>query len=194
MALLVAACSGDVTESEEYLELQAELETQTEAVAEIQNQLEDSNSRESELTAELESMRSELEDLTAEVDEANTRADQAVTDLEDYINRPWPEPLKDEFVVGCSQQPDEGLTAEQQVELCSCLVDELEQQLTLDDFLALSASAFALGDDADVNPITGFPSDISDDLAEAIVNAATTCALSLERNDLLVVLTKRTWA
>ena len=185
LAMLAASCSGDVTESEEYLELQSELDTQAEEIQTIQGELEDSRTRETELNSELEVVRSEIGDLTADLEEASNRAAEAEAELDDYINRPWPDPLKEMFVVGCTDTPNEGLTDEQETELCSCVVDELEQTVTLDDFMVFSTLAFASEGSGAVNPLTGFPSGLDDELAEIIIDAGTRCVLSLENRRIL---------
>ena len=189
LVILVASCSGDVTESEEYLALQAEFETQAEEIQTIRAELEDSRTREAELSSELEDIRLEIGDLTEELEEASSRAADAEAELDDYINRPWPDPLKGLFVVGCTDTPNEGLTDEQEFELCSCMVDELEQSMTVDDFMVFSALAFASEGSTDVNPLTGLPSALDDELVEIILDAGARCALSLDNRRSLVART-----
>ena len=186
LVLVIAGCSGDVTESEEYLDLQSELETQTSEVQTLQSDLEDSQAKEAELGSELEGLRTQIEDLTAELDDASSRAEAAESDLEDFLNRPWPDAVKELFVVGCTEGPNGGLTDEEESQLCVCMVDELEQTISLDDFIVFSSLAFASEGTGDINPLTGFPSDLDDEVAEMILSAGTTCALSLEQRRVLL--------
>lgn len=185
LALVLASCAGAVTESDEYLALQAELD-------ETEGQLESTEARASGAESELESVKAslaaaestlesnatELAGLEESLDEAEEARDEAAAALDAEINRPWPDALKDVFLAGCTESPGEDFTAEENRAVCQCIITELEESVTFVDFMTFSMLAFTAAD-ADVDPFTGLPPGLDQDFADTLISASTTCVLEL---------------
>ncbi len=170
-ALVLAACSTNVTESDEYL-----------ALADERDQLE----RERDLArddyveaqGDLDSIQAELADSEARVKALDAEL-AAVTDAllaaqvanESPSGEPWPESVRSVFIEGCAAEPDPDLSPEDMQALCVCVTDELEQRVSLSDFLVFSV-AF-LGSDGE------FPADIDEEFLTTVTEAGVSCALSL---------------
>lgn len=200
LALVTAGCSQDPTQSAEYLELEAELEsrtrdlqeqldaTETELAAE-RTELEDLGSQLSAATddldaatafaAELEDRLSTAEsaiaDLEGQLEQSESRADDAIAALAELEDAPWPEAIKALFVEGCAVD-ERGRPDSAAEPLCSCMVDALETEITLVDFMVLSLTA--IDPDAEIDPDTGFPTSVDPELVEVVVDAAIRCAFS----------------
>lgn len=185
LALILSSCAGAVTESDEYLALQAELD-------DTAGQLESTEARASAAETELESVNAslataettmennatELAGLEESLEEAEEARDEAAAALDAEINRPWPDPLKDVFLAGCTESPGEEFTAEQNRAVCECIITELEESVTFVDFMTFSMLAFTAAD-AEVDSFTGLPRGLDRDFADALITASTTCVLEL---------------
>jgi hypothetical protein len=162
IAVLAAACSVDVTNSDEYRTLEVELKIASEAH-------EEALALADEARLDVDEARAEAKDAQAEVVAANSQALKAETALEEAMNVEWPDTLRRLFVDGCieeSESPTEDLV------ICSCLIDELESQMSLVDFLLLSVEVADSG--AELNEF-GFPLDADPEFAAAMGNATVTC-------------------
>ncbi len=199
-ALVAGSCSQDPTQSAEYLSLQAELEDRTRDLqaqldaaetdlAADRTELADLGSRLSAATDELAAATSsatELEerlgaaeaaiaDLEGRLEQSESRADEAVAALAELEDAPWPEAIKALFVDGCAVD-DRGRPDPTSVPLCTCMVDALETEITLVDFLLLSLTA--IDPDAEIDPDTGFPTSVDLELVEIVVDAAIRCTFT----------------
>lgn len=200
LALVAAGCSQDPTQSAEYLELEAELESRTRDLQEQldaaeteltadRSEIEDLGSRLIEATDQLEAAtagaaeledrlsaaESAIADLEAELEQSESRADDAIAALAELEDAPWPEGIKALFVEGCAVD-DLGRPDPTSEPLCSCMVDALETEITLVDFMVLSLTA--IDPDAEIDPLTGFPTSVDPELVEVVVDAAIRCAFS----------------
>lgn len=186
--LLVAAlssCSGEVTDSEEYLALQADLDERAVELDAVRSELSEVQASRHEAQKKLEaadSAREHSEDrastLEASLRDAQAQAEQAESALEAELNRPWPEEVKDLFVEGCTETPNEGLTDQQERAIRKCSMDALEAEVSLIDFMTFSILTFS-DVDAELNPITGLPAGVDEAFAETLVNAAVGCILEV---------------
>lgn len=173
--LLVAGCSSDPTTSDEYAALQAERN-------DLAGELESAEAERDRLAAEVTSLQGEVDGQQSELERLQSENESLVDSVADAdaqlaaleaSTAAWPQEMKDLFLEGCVQDPIEGVTVEEVTALCGCVTDEMEKELTLTEFFTLS---LALADPGvELDPITGFPKDMPDDLAEAIFQAMSTC-------------------
>ncbi len=191
-ALVAAGCGGNVTESEEYLDLQDRFDEVSEEVDGLTTELGDVQSALDTALTELETATEDLSsaaadlaaseervsELEGDLQGAEDRATAAEDALEEELNRPWPDAVKEVFVAGCASEPDPGFTAEEQELFCTCLADELEAEVSFEDFMVFSMGAF-LTDEAAIDPITGFPEGLDEEFVETIGRASVSCAFRL---------------
>jgi len=192
LVLLVAAasCSSDATESEEYQSLDAdhealqethrELQTEKQALEEEVQALSETGDELREerqaLEEELDAARSSLEEAEASLDEAEALLEEA----QGTGDEPWPDELKALFVEGCSEAPPdeslsaEGVGADQQRAMCECTVEELSGTVSMVDFMTFSMLAYSEAE-AELDPVTGFPSDVDEEFAQALITATAGC-------------------
>jgi hypothetical protein len=164
-----AACSVDVTSSDEY----QTLETQLLAASAAQ---EDAEGVADQAREEADKARGETDKAREEADKANGRADKAEAALDEAVLVEWPAAARAEFVTGCvGESLDDTQNAEADFALCSCLVDELASTLSFVEFLLLSLDAVDSG--AELNEF-GLPVDMDPELVAALATAAFDCALS----------------
>lgn len=180
----LSACSGDVTESDEYQALQAqldeqaaELETTQAELAATQADLEETQASLEDATTSVAAAETSLEETETALTDAEARAEEAETALDEELNRPWPEEVKNLFVAGCAEAPEEGLTVEQSVQICQCMLDDVEQEVSLVDFMIFSSAA--ADPNAELSPITGFPVGLDPEFVETIIGSAGGCILEL---------------
>ena len=153
LCLLLAACTS-VTESSEYLSLQSDLQT---ATADLESSEATLDARDTELVVandaltaveeDLASVQAELAEAEESIDgleenlaEAQDLLDLASADFEGQGGEPYPEAVRAGFIDGCSEDAD--------LEECTCLVEFLEQELSLEQFLDVSL-AIAAGEDSE---------------------------------------------
>ena len=141
--LTLASCSPNVTESEEYLLLEAErddaLAAQTNAEQKLADVQEDFAAAVTELAdaeAGVADSESQITELEAAIEEEKARIE------------PYGEAVTALFVEGCAEE-DPVLEA-----TCLCLIGELEEVMTVGEFFEVSVAFFELP----VDPVTGFPS------------------------------------
>lgn len=184
IALVVgASCAGDVTESDEYLAVLHGYEALQDEHRAIQEEYRAAKDEHQTVQDEYRALQQEHQTLQAErqalrddLGEAHGSLQDAEAALEEVLNRPWPEEVKSDFIAGCTEMPEEGLTDEQQDSMCRCIVDALAQTVPLVDFVTYS---IAIGEDAELNPITGLPSSMDQGFAEALIVASASCLLEL---------------
>lgn len=169
--MVFAACSTNVTESDEYLALSDEkdrVEAQRDdAWAEARDTREELDSAQGSL-AESETRVAELERDLAAVTDALLAAQAA---NEGPSGEPWPESVRSVFIEGCAAEPDPDISPEDMQALCVCVTDELEQRVSLSDFLVFSV-AF-LGGDGEL------PAEVDEEFVTVVTEASVSCALSL---------------
>jgi len=182
--LVLAACASDPTASQEYQDLETRLETAESDLTATQSDL-------SDVRAELDDVRAELEDAEASLSAADATAEEAaeeISSLEEALAAAeaaleasvqevgtWPAPMRQGFIDACAAEPDPTLTEEQNLALCTCMADNLEQTVSLEDLLALGLSI-----EAEVDPTTGLPAGMDERLAAVFLTAAFTCFVALE--------------
>ena len=88
LALVITACSSDLTESEEYLALEAEVSELTASQAETERLLDEVEAELAEAEAEIESVADRL----AEVEEYAEELEGAVEDLDQSADDEYPDP------------------------------------------------------------------------------------------------------
>lgn len=171
-SVLFAACSPSVTESDEYLALVEERDR-------VERERDQARTEASETRSDLESTEAELADSEARV----TELEQELAAATDALlaaqaengapsGEPWPESVKTVFVDSCAEDPDPDISPEQQRDLCVCITEELEQRVSLSDFLAFSVGVFAGNPDAP-------PEGIDEEFITVLTEASVSCALSL---------------
>lgn len=167
-----------MTESDEYVALESELADQATELEAVQSELESALSDTADVEALLGTSEDTLEEVQATLTETEVRAAEAEAALAEFLDQPWPDGLKDDFVVGCASEVEEGLTPEQQVAVCQCTVDKLEEEITFIDFMLFSLSA--IDPEIELNPVTSLPYGLDEEFLGVIVQASTSCFLSLE--------------
>lgn len=183
--VMIAGCSPSVIDSEEYQGLVSELETTNETVTSLEEdrdslrqEVSDLSDSVDELTTSLDDAETKLAESEQTVADESARADAAEEALDQELNRPWPPFVLDQFVEGCTSERDPSLTVAQQQQLCSCMVDEIAGSTSLLDFMIFS---LALVDPSvELNPLTGFPTDVAPEFAEDMVDASLSCFLKVE--------------
>ncbi len=145
-SFVVISCSSDVTQSDEYLNLQAELDDVAAAQAESESQT-------AEAESQLEAVQRELGDAEDRADSAESTVEELEAALEEEKRRiePYPQLMADLFVEGCAEG-DPGLEA-----ACFCTIDELQNVITMVEFFEI-AEVFA---ELELDPLTGEPVDSS---------------------------------
>lgn len=148
-ALAVAACSADVTQSEEYLALAAEVDDLTSSNVETADQLADTEGDLAEVEDEIETVRDELADAKERAEAAESMVEDLEADLEEATSRiaPYPQPIVDEFVDGCVEGDPSMEDA------CVCAIDQIQQEVPFDEFFLL-VLAF---EGVELDPVTGAP-------------------------------------
>lgn len=129
LCVLLAACSP-VAESTEYLSLQTELEEAESDVSAAEDALADAENELAALQSELdtsEALASDLGDQLAETEELLAEATSGFTG---EGGEPYPEIVRAGFIEGCAEDGD--------LEACECMVDYLEQEISLEQFVELS--------------------------------------------------------
>ena len=164
-ALLLTACGGDVTSSDEYQtllderdELAGELEAAQKALTKAEDAATAAVEEAAETAAELADVSSELEDTMAQLEETQLALEVAEDPLAGEIG-PWPEVIKTEFIEGCTE---DGTATQGE---CECMVDELEKSVPLEALVTVGMTAF--GDPTEL--------DLSDPTATALFEAAFAC-------------------
>ena len=184
-ALVVVGCSPSVTDSDEYQGLVSELEATNKTVTSLEQdrdslrqEVADLSDSVDELTTSLEDAQTKLTESEQTVADESARADAAEAALDHELDRPWPQFVLDQFVEGCVAERDPSLTAGQQQQLCSCMVDEISESTSLLDFMIFS---LALVDPSvELNPLTGFPVDVAPEFAADMVDVSLRCFLRIE--------------
>lgn len=183
--VVIVGCSPSVTESDEYQSLVSELEATNATVASLEEDRDDLEQEVSDLSDSVDELTTSLDDAETKLVESeqavageSARADAAETALDSELNRPWPQFVLDQFVEGCVAERDPSLTAAQQQQLCSCMVDEIAGSTSLVDFVIFS---FALVDPSvELNPVTGFPVGIAPEFEADMLDASLSCILRIE--------------
>ena len=174
-SVFFAACSPEVTESDEYQELLAELDKVESERDRAHSEIEDAESSRDQAQAELADSQARADSLEAELTDAEAAlvAAQAVSQTD--LGEPWPDGVKTLFVDGCTENPDD-ISPEDMLSLCLCVTEELEKRVSLSDFLAFSVALVSAGD---VDPLSGLPADIDKEFVTIVTEASVTCALTL---------------
>lgn len=174
-SVFFAACSPEVTESDEYQELLAELDKAESERDLARSEIEDAESSRDQAQSELADSQARADSLEADLTEAEAAlvAAQAVSQTD--FGEPWPDGVKTLFVEGCTEDPED-ISPEDMLSLCLCVTEELEKRVALSDFLAFSVALVAA---ADVDPVTGLPADIDEEFVTIVTEASVTCAITL---------------
>ncbi len=181
-SVLFAACSPEVTESDEYQELLAELdkvESERDKVESerdlARSEIEDAESSRDRAQSELADSQARVDSLEADLTEVEAAlvAAQAVSQTD--LGEPWPDGVKTLFVEGCTENPED-ISPEDMLSLCLCVTEELEKRVALSDFLAFSVALVAAGD---VDPFSGLPAGVDEEFVTIVTEASVTCALTL---------------
>jgi outer membrane murein-binding lipoprotein Lpp len=185
VAVVIVGCSTNIIESDEYQELAAELEATDANVSDLEGdrdaltqEVADLSGTVDELTSSLDEVESKLSQTEQEVAQEASRADAAEAALTNELDRPWPDFVVDQFVEGCTLEPDPTLTAAQQQQLCSCMVDEIAESTSLVDFMMFSLAL--VDSNVDLDPVTGFPTDVAPGFVEEMLAASFSCFLRIE--------------
>jgi hypothetical protein len=167
--LIGAACSVDVSGSDEYQALEAELAAVSQAEEEAVSDAE-------EARADAETERAKVQEVQTESDVAIARAEEAETALDELMNIEWPEAMLVDLVSECEggSVGDTDLT-EADVAMCSCFVHELTSTVSFIDTMLMGIET--IDSEAELNAF-GFPVDMDPEFAEAIGTATATCMLS----------------
>jgi hypothetical protein len=179
LGLTLGACSGDVLESDEYTELSAEAEGLRADLAAAEVRAEEAAAE----TAGTETSLAEAETALAEAETALAAAEVRAEEAEAAAAasaepQGWPVDVKNSFIEGCTQDTEDGFTDQQREQFCTCITDELEATVSLDEFIVLALSV--ADPSTPVSPLTGLPVGLDDDFAEAFVDSATSCLLAVE--------------
>jgi hypothetical protein len=187
IVLLVSACSADVTDSDEYRALEAELATATEAqelaaaeaeqarkdLDQARDEADEARDEADEARDEADAAAAEAEEARAKIAEADARVSEAETALAEAPYVEWPESLRAPIIADCAEA---GATGDQSADtaFCSCFVDHLENSIPLVDFLILSLDVF----DSELNQF-GLPTNMDPEIAAAVGSAALSCSADL---------------
>lgn len=181
VSLLAAGCTNDPTQSDEYSALQSELDQRNATIEEQSVQLESIESNlaalQSDYDGAVQDSADALTEASASLSAAEARAVESERALDEELNAPWPEELTAPFVEGCAEIPEEGLSLDQQVTLCTCMFDQLEESFSLVDFLMFSIAS--ADPDAELNTFTGLPVGMDPRFVEGLLTAATECLFAV---------------
>jgi len=168
VVLFAVGCSADPTTSEEYVALEAERN-------ELADQVEAAEAERDQLTGEVEGLQSNAAALESENQTLAESLDETEAELAAREARAavWPQEMKDLFTDGCLSESGYETTAEETAALCGCMLDEFEKRYTLVEFFQLSIALYGSG--GELNPVTGLPADIPEDLAMAIAEVGAFC-------------------
>jgi hypothetical protein len=164
-----AACSVDVSSSEEYQALEAELAAASQAEEEATSDAE-------EARADAETERAKVREVQTESDVAIARAEEAETALDELVGIEWPEAMLEDLVSECEGEAvgDTDLT-EAEVAFCSCFVHELTSTVSFIDTMLMGIETIDSG--AELNEL-GLPVDMDPEFMAAFGTATATCVLS----------------
>lgn len=176
IVLVATACSADVTDSDEYRSLEAELATVTEAHEAVASELEEAKQDLDEAKGEADQARDETYEAVAEaqaaqfeIDAATARALEAEAALAEAAYVEWPESLRSEFIVGCAEEAGTG-DQSSDMAICSCVMDHLENSYPLVDFLTMAVEMA----DSELGQF-GFPTEMDPEFAGVVATAAASC-------------------
>lgn len=174
LGLVLAACSGDVTSSDEYLAIEAEMASAVEAQGEAATLLEEAQSELATKQTAVEEAQDQAREAQATAAQFTERAEEAEAALDEVMNAEWPDAVRSEFINGCAAEADVGGEADgEAIAFCTCTVDHLQSSMSLVDFLVFSIDAAT--SEGDVN-FFGVPADMSPEFFSAFTDAAVACA------------------
>ena len=174
-SVFFAACSPEVTDSDEYQELLAERDKVESERDLARSEIEDAESSRDRAQSELADAQARADSLEADLTEAEAALVVAQAVSQTDLGEPWPDGVRTLFVEGCTENP-EGISPEDMLSLCLCVTEELEKRVALSDFLAFSVALVSAGD---VDPVTGLPTGIDEGFVTLVTEASVTCAITL---------------
>ena len=200
IALAVSACATDPLESAEYAALaerldgeQARADAAETGANALRSEVAALKAERDDLGGSLELARSELTGVRDRLSDARSEVAEAEAALEAEVSKPWPAVVKSVFVEGCVAEDDPFLSEEEERFLCTCIVDALEPEVSLEEFLTLSVGLIDPGA-VEVDPITGLPPGLDESFFELLAGAGFSCGVELAQprvdEDRTVVLTR----
>lgn len=185
VALAVAACATDPLETPEYTALARDLEAARsradgaeELAATLGSRVESAEADRARLESDLADVRSDLDGVRDQLSDARREKAESDRALQAELTKPWPAAVKTMFVEECTADDDPSLSEEQERFLCSCVVDALEPQVTLEEFITFSV-AVAAPDAIEVDPETGIPLGLDPGFVDLLAGVGFSCGLEL---------------
>lgn len=175
LAFVGVACGGDVTQSDEYLELAAERDRLEQSLDDRLSALQQLGTDLGAAAAEATSQQQRADELEDALADAQQKADELQAELERAANaQPWPPGLVDGFVEGCVGGATEGGgDPDEAANLCQCVVEELQDTITLNDFVVFSLAT--ADPTVELDSSTGFPISADPVVVGAVTSAAIGC-------------------
>lgn len=180
LGLVLAACSGDVASSDEYLAIEAELASAVEAQGEAATLLEEAQSELATKQTAVEEAQDQAREAQATAAQSTERAEEAEAALDEVMNAEWPDAVRSEFINGCAAESDVGGEADgEAIAFCTCTFDHLQSSMSLVDFFVFSIEAGT--SEGDVN-LFGVPADMDPEFLSAFTDATVACVFDSSAN------------